>query len=110
MNSKRKGSAGERELAAYLTARGFPAHRNDQRYTGGRGVPDVSAEGMDCLHFEVKRVERLNVSEAFAQARRDALGRVPIVAHRRSREPWLVTLALSDFLELWKSYSKRTEA
>ena len=35
MNPKRKGSAGERELAAYLTAEGFPAHRNDQRYVGG---------------------------------------------------------------------------
>lgn len=110
MNSKAKGSAGEREFAAILTASGFPAHRNDQRYTGGEGVPDVSAEGMDRLHFEVKRVERLNVSEAYAQARRDALGRVPIVAHRRSREPWLVTLTLGDFLEIWKSSSERTEA
>ena len=35
MNCKKKGSAGERELASLLTEAGFPAHRNDQRDVGG---------------------------------------------------------------------------
>ena len=102
MNSKVKGSAGEREFAALLTEYGFPAHRNDQRFIGGSGRPDVSAEGLDAFHFEVKRVERLNVPDAMKQAETDAAGRVPIVAHRRNRAPWLVTLHLDDFLKVLK--------
>lgn len=99
MNSKRKGSAGEREFAALLTARGFPAHRNDQTFVGGKGRPDVDAVGLEAYHFEVKRVERLNVSEAMKQAASDADGRTPVVVHRRSREPWLITMRLDDWLD-----------
>ena len=99
MNSKRKGSAGERELCEYLTAAGFPAHRNDQRFTGGRGNPDIDAEGLEGFHIEVKRVERLNVSEAMRQAERDAVNRKPVVVHRRNREGWLVTMKLSDLID-----------
>ena len=100
MNAKRKGSAGERELAAILTAAGYPAHRNDQRDVGGWNNPDISAEGLEGWHVEVKRVERLNIGEAMSQAERDAAGRVPVVAHRRNRQPWLVTLHLTDWLAL----------
>lgn len=99
MRSKAKGSAGERELCAILTDAGFSAHRNDQRYVGGLGNPDISAEGLEDYHVEVKRVERLNINEAMQQAEADAAGRVPVVVHRRSRRPWLVTLRLSDWLE-----------
>ena len=98
MNSKKKGSAGERELCAVLTAAGFPAHRNDQRFLGGYDNPDIDAEGLEAYHFEVKRVERLNVSDAFAQAVMDSAGKVPVVAHRKNREPWLITLKLENWL------------
>jgi len=101
MNSKKKGSGGERELLEILKENGFPdAHRNDQMYRGGLDNPDISAEldGIP-LHIEVKRVERLNVSEAMRQAVRDANGAaVPIVAHRKNREPWLITFRLEDYL------------
>ncbi|MBR2310520.1 MAG: hypothetical protein IKA47_08330 [Oscillospiraceae bacterium] len=106
MNSKAKGSAGEREFAAVLTQLGYPAHRNDQKFIGGAGLPDVSADGLEAFHFEVKRVERLNVSEAMKQAEADAAGRVPIVAHRRNRHPWLVTLHLDDFLNVMEGGGK----
>lgn len=96
--SKAKGSAGERELCAYLAARGFPAHRNDQQYVGGKGNPDVDAQGLEGYHFEVKRVERLNVSEAMKQAAGDSCGRIPAVVHRKNREPWLITMRLEDWL------------
>lgn len=102
MNSKRKGSGGERELLEILRGNGFPdAHRNDQRYVSGFHNPDISAElkGKP-LHIEVKRVERLNLSEAMKQAVRDADGAaIPIVAHRRNREPWMITLRLDDLLK-----------
>lgn len=85
-------------MCAILTAEGFPAHRNEQRYVGGLGNPDISAEGLEDYHIEVKRVERLNINEAMRQAEADADGRVPVVVHRRSRRPWLVTMRLSDWL------------
>lgn len=99
MNSKRKGNAGERELCEYLTAAGYPAHRNDQMYTGGKGNPDITAQGLERLHIEVKRVERLNISAAMKQSDRDAENRIPVVIHRRNREQWLITMKLSDFLK-----------
>ena len=99
VNGKRKGSAGERELCAYLTANGFPASRNDQTYIGGKGNPDVAAEGLDAYHIEVKRVEHLNLCAAMEQAEHDAAGKIPVVVHRRNRRPWLITLKLSDFLK-----------
>lgn len=98
MNSKAKGSRGENELCEYLTAAGYPAHRNDQRYIGGNGNPDISAQGLEHLHIECKRVEHLNITEAMHQSERDAAGRVPVVVHRRNREPWLITLKLADYL------------
>lgn len=98
MNSKKKGSAAEREFAAILTEHGFQARRNEQRFQGGFSNPDVSACGLEQYHFEVKRVERLCVPEAMRQAMRDCAGRIPVVVHRRNREGWLVTLPLVDWL------------
>ncbi len=49
MNSKAKGSAGERELCVWLTAHGYPARRNEQRYIGGKGNADVVAERLQAL-------------------------------------------------------------
>lgn len=99
MNSKAKGSAGERELCVWLTAHGYPARRNEQRYIGGKGNADVVAEGLERFHFEVKRVERLNVPAAMQQAERDADGRIPAVVHRRNRAPWLITMHLEDWIK-----------
>ena len=99
MNSKAKGSAGERELCMWLTAHGYPARRNEQRYIGGKGNADVVAEGLERFHFEVKRVERLNVPAAMQQAERDADGRIPAVVHRRNRAPWLITMHLEDWIK-----------
>lgn len=98
-NVKKKGSAGERELLGILAPYG--AVRHEQRYIGGLGNPDigVNINGIQ-YHCECKRVERLNVHAAFAQAQRDAQGgAVPVVMHRRNGEPWLCTLALTDFLQ-----------
>lgn len=102
MNSKRKGSSGERELAEILRNAGIRAQRNDQIFKGGKDNPDVSAEIADIkLHIEVKRVERLNVNEAMHQAMEDANPEaLPAVAHRRNREKWLITLPLMRLLNV----------
>jgi len=99
MNSKRKGSAGEREVCEIFKESGHEAHRNDQSYTGGFMNPDISVSGFDDYHFEIKRVERLNVPEAMNQARHDCGNRIPAVIHRRSREPWLITMTLDDWMK-----------
>ena len=51
------------------------------------------------IHFEVKAVEKLNIEDAMAQARRDCAGNVPIVAHRRNFRPWLVTMSAEVFFQ-----------
>lgn len=102
MNSKRKGSAAERELLHLLEAHGIAAHRNLQQFVGGVDNPDIAAEVCGIpLHVEVKRQERLRLSAAVAQAVRDANAHaLPIVAHRSNRQPWLVTVRLEDVLQL----------
>ena len=100
--SKAKGTRGEHEIEVLLQGYGIRAYRNDQIFKGGKGNPDVSAEiaGIP-LHIEVKRCERLNVPEAMHQAERDAAEHtLPVVAHRRNRESWMITLRLSDLLDI----------
>lgn len=99
MNSREKGKRGERELAQVLREHGFDAHRG-QQYKGGADSPDVT--GLPGIHIECKRVERLDLMSAYEQSFRDAAGgEIPIVAHKRNREPWFVTLALEDFLKIY---------
>lgn len=104
MNSKNKGTRGERELAEKLREYGFDAHRG-QQFSGGYDSPDVY--GLPGIHIEVKRVERLNISEAYRQAERDADRKaIPAVFHRKNRERWMVTVDLVDFMEIYKAWLK----
>jgi Holliday junction resolvase len=98
--SKRKGARGERELAAYLSDHGHPARRG-QQYSGSPDSPDVICESLPALHFETKRTERLRLHESIKQAIADAgQGKVPVVAHKANRRPWLAILRLDDLLTL----------
>ena len=104
--SQRKGAAGERELAAVLREHGFEITRGGSLSFGE--VPDLS--GLPGVHIEVKRVERLNIMEAMEQAIRDSedfLDGAPTVFHRRNRCPWLVTMRLEDWLELYREGVKK---
>ena len=102
MNSKRKGNRAERELLHLLQAYGVEAHRNDQRYIGGTGNPDIAAKiGSAAIHVEVKRQERLSLPAALRQAKLRVNGHaLPIIAHRSNRQPWLVTVELESLLEV----------
>ena len=97
MNSRAKGKRGELEFAALLRKYGFEARRGVQ-YSGGPDSPDVV--GVPGVHVEVKRVERLYIDDAMEQSVRDAGADVPVVAHRRNRRPWLVTMRLDDWVAL----------
>jgi len=102
MNSKRKGSTGEREWASFCREQGFDARRG-QQYSGANGDADVV--GLTGIHQEVKRVERLCVEDAMIQSRHDALPHeMPIVAHRRNHENWKVTMDAEDWFKLYREW------
>jgi Holliday junction resolvase len=99
MNSRNKGKRGELEFAHYLTDNGFPAARG-QQFAGGAESPDIKCEALTGFHFEVKRVENLNLGAACAQAESDAAGKPWIVAHRKNDAPWLATIRMETLLDL----------
>jgi len=99
VNSRRKGAAGERELSKVLGELMGVEFRRGQQYCGANGDADVV--GLTGVHVECKRVQSLNVSKAIEQAIRDAKpGDLPVVAHRKNGEQWLLTLCLDDLVEL----------
>ena len=98
--SRHKGARGELEVVRELQARGIDARRTAPMQAGGsRGDADVLS--LPGVHIEVKRQERLCLDQWSRQAEADApAGAMPVVAYRRSREPWRVALLLDDFLDL----------
>lgn len=100
MNSRNKGAAGERELAKKLREYGFDTRRG-QQYCGANGDADVI--GIDGMHIECKRTERLSLYEALDQAKHDARqGEMPIVMHRKNHCRWVAILDLDDLIDLWR--------
>ena len=97
---QRKGADGERELAEILEGYSYPCRRGGSLTFGN--VPDI--DGLPGIHVEVKRVEHLNICRAMEQARNDAsrFGGLPAVFHRKNRGQWLVTMDLSDWMELYQ--------
>lgn len=101
MNSREKGKRGELEFAGFLKERGYEEARRGQQFAGGPESPDV--RGVRGIHFEVKRVENLNLEAAMAQSVRDAApGSIPVVAHRRNRSAWKITLSADAFFDIWQ--------
>lgn len=104
MNSREKGKRGELEAARVLKEYGYETRRG-QQYSGATGDADVV--GLPGIHLEIKRVEKLNISEAMKQSIRDARdGELPVVMHRKNRETWLVTMPLRIFMVLYKAWEK----
>ena len=105
MNSKAKGGRGEREWAEFCREHGFTEARRGVQFKGGFDSPDVT--GLPGIHQEIKRVEKLNIHEAMKQSIRDSEGKaIPIVAHRRNREEWLVTMRAEDWMRLYTEWQK----
>lgn len=105
-NSREKGAKGERELARKLREYGYDCRRG-QQYCGANGDADVV--GLDDIHIECKRVERLNIEDAISQAKRDAKeGELPAVFHRKNNHEWLVTMTLPDWMRMYGDYEPDT--
>lgn len=100
--SQAKGKRGEIELVEILQRAGHPVVWGGSQTYGT--TPDIS--GLEGIHVECKRVERLNLGKAMDQAERDAAffhDGAPAVFHRQNRRPWLVTMRLEDWLELYRA-------
>lgn len=105
INSRAKGQRGELEFSEFCREKLGIGARRGQQYNGLDGEDVVV--NVPNLHIEVKRVEALNVPKAMQQAERDAGACVPVLAHRRNREPWLITIKAEDlrrFVEIVGDY------
>ena len=106
INSKQKGKRGERYVVNKFKDRGYQCNRTAQ-FKGNTGRAD-DIEGIDYIHAEVKFVERLNISDAMAQAIRDNLASdrqaFPTVFHKKNNEKLLVTMRFEDWVNLYDSY------
>lgn len=101
-NSRQKGAAGERELARKLREYGYNCRRG-QQFCAANGDADVV--GLEGIHIECKRVERLNIEDAVAQSVRDKkAGELSAVFHRKNNHPWLVTMPLDDWMRLYQDF------
>jgi hypothetical protein len=97
INSREKGKRAERAAAKALTeVLGIEAKRGVQ-FHGGEESPDIRTS-LKTVHFEVKAVEKLNLMEAFEQAKRDAKANIPVVMHKKNRTGWFLTMRLEDVL------------
>lgn len=98
-----KGRRGEEELVRLL--------RDRYGYEVKRGMVFLHQSdmiGLSGIHPEVKRVERLNIWEAMRQAVYEAGKRhdgLPTVFHRRNRSEWLVTMRLTDWIDLYGAWN-----
>ena len=101
INSRAKGKRAELLLAHTLSEYGFKCRRGVQY--SGIGGDDVV--GLPQIHIECKNVQRLNLRNAMAQSERDAKENdIPVVMHKMDRKPWLVTMNLDDFMQMYTSW------
>lgn len=72
--------------------------RRSQQYAGINSDADIV--GVEGLHLEVKRQEKMDMYGALDQAIRDAKdGDVPVVMHRKNRKPWVLIIEADNVLE-----------
>lgn len=107
INSKQKGSRFERQLASRFREYGYKARRTAQ-YCGNTGdASDVT--GVPGIHCEAKHVERMQLYEWMAQAKRDAAaggnGDLPAVFHKKNNAEILVTMEFGDWIKLYAEYA-----
>ena len=106
INAKQKGKRFELELASKLREHGYNVRRTAQ-YCGNTGDA-ADCVGLPHIHIEAKHVERLNIYDAIAQAKRDteASGKnlIPAVFHKKNYHNILVTLELDDFMTIYREY------
>ena len=106
-SQREKGCRGERLFRDLCRQEGFEqVERGCQLYQTGAEIADVV--GLPGIHIECKYVERLNVRQAMEQSERDSenagKGELPILAHKTSRRPFLITMRAADWFRLYRGY------
>ena len=102
--SRDKGQRGERMLRDIFNFHGYDTRRGDCF----RHEQDV--EGLPGIHVECKFKETLNLREAMEQAIAESEkkdGGLPTVFHKKSRQPWLVTMRIDDWMKIYKAWEER---
>lgn len=108
--SRSKGKRAERQAAeAIREVLGLDCRRS-QQFKGTSDSADVLVDGVSELFVEVKMVEKLNLSVAMATAIEQAADKLPVIMHRKSREPWLLTLRFADLPRLIHVVSQGADA
>jgi hypothetical protein len=98
VDSRAKGARGEREFITRHLVPYWPhAARNlDQYHEDKRDAVSVAG-----VHWQIKRVERLNLWAAIHQAELEAIGAdLPVVAFRRNHSGWYCALDAGAFVAL----------
>lgn len=96
--SRQKGARGEREVRDIFRAAGFLGCERTPN-SGGLFLPG-DLTGLSGLHVEVKRAERIELAKWLAQVEDDCpAGAVPVLAFRRSRQPWRAVVPLTVFAD-----------
>lgn len=100
--SRMKGKRSELELAKiFRDWYGYDVHRGKTYYH------ESDLVGLDGIHPEVKRQEKLNIYKAMEQATEEAEERedgLPTVFHRRDKGEWMVTMKLKDWADLYNAW------
>lgn len=103
VNGKQKGKRGELDARDHVTeVLGLLKGQvyRSQQYCG-RGEDSADIVGLDGIHMEVKRTEKLALYKALDQAIADSKnGNIPVVLHRKNRREWVVIVRLTDLPEL----------
>jgi hypothetical protein len=109
--SKDKGARGELLWRDECHRAGFTqVQRGGQLpFQKGKALADVI--GLYGCHLEIKFQEKLNIRQAVEQAADDCqAGEMPILAHKASRKPWLVTMRAEDFFTIYRAWEAQQPA
>lgn len=103
INQKQKGNRFERTVSRMFRSEGYAFARRGQQFNGMNGDADVV--GVPGIHIECKAVERLNIYDAMAQAKRDArVNELPVVIHKKNNHNVLVTMEWDDWIQLYREW------
>ena len=96
VHSKNKGKAFELKVSHMIKDFGFAARRG-QQFQGTPESPDIISELP--FNFECKAVEKLNLWDAWEQAKSDSgASEMPAVVFKRNRSDILICMEFSDLL------------
>jgi len=98
INSRAKGGRIERELCQKLReVFGWEARRSVQ-FAAKAETADLVVRQMPNLFIESKGVEKLSVHPVMERAVQEAGSKLAVLAHRKNRTGWLLTMRLEDVL------------